>query len=99
MLTVVAKLEVQAGKEAEFERACRSMIEYVRAAEHDTVTYVLHRSRKDPTAFLFYERYSDRAALEAHTQSAQMAKLFSTIGPLLDGPPEIETYEEIDGKR
>jgi quinol monooxygenase YgiN len=99
MLTVVAKLKVQAGQEADFERACRLMIEYVRVAEHDTVTYVLHRSRKDPTVFLFYERYSDRAALDVHTQSAQMAKLFSTISPLLDGAPEIEMYEEIDGKR
>jgi quinol monooxygenase YgiN len=99
MLTVIAKLKVQPGKDAEFERACRLMIEYVKMAERDTVTYVLHRSRKDPTTFLFYERYSDRAALDVHTQSAQMAKLFSTIGPLLDGAPEIETYEEIDGKR
>lgn len=99
MLTVVAKLKVQPGKEAEFERACRSMIEYVKTAERDTLSYVLHRARKDPTTFLFYERYSDRAALDVHTRSAQMAELFSTIGPLLDGAPEIETYEEIEGKR
>jgi quinol monooxygenase YgiN len=99
MLTVVAKLKVQPGKEAEFERACRIMIEHVKTAEATTLTYVLHRARKDPTTFLFYERYPDRAGLDAHAQSAQMATLFSTIGPLLDGPPVIETYEEIDGKR
>ncbi len=98
MLTVVAKLKVQPGKEAEFERACRVMIEHVKAAEQTTLTYVLHRHRKDPTTFLFYERYRDRAGLDAHAQSPQMATLFSAIGPLLDGPPAIETYEEIDGK-
>jgi len=99
MLTVVAKLKVQPGAEAEFERACRSMIEHVRTAEHGTVTYVLHRARKDPTTFLFYERYTDRAALDVHSQSAQMANFLSAIGPLLDGTPGIEIYEEIDGKR
>ncbi len=99
MLTVIAKLKVQPGKETEFERACRVMIEHVKTAEETTATYVLHRARKDPTTFLFYERYRDRAALDAHSQSPQMATLFSTIGPMLDGAPVIETYEEIDGKR
>jgi quinol monooxygenase YgiN len=98
MLTVVAKLKVQPGKEADFERACRVMIEHVRSSEPTTVSYVLHRARKDPTTFLFYERYHDRAGLDTHAQSPQMATLFSTIGPMLDGPPTIETYEEIDGK-
>jgi quinol monooxygenase YgiN len=99
MVTVVAKLKVQAGKEADFERAARVMIEHVKSAEHSTLTYVLHRARKDPTTFLFYERYTDRAGLDAHSQSPQMATLFSAIGPMLDGPPQIEMYEEIDGKR
>ena len=98
MLTVVAKLKVQSGKEAEFERACREMVVHVKGHETDTLTYVFHRARKEPGAYLFYERYPDRAALDAHSQSAQMAKLFTAISPLLDGPPSIESYEEIDGK-
>ena len=99
MLTVIAKIKVQSGKEAEFERACREMVSYVRSEEPDTLSYVLHRARKEPGTFLFYERYRDRAALDTHAQSAQMANLVSIIGPLFDGPPVIETYEEIDGKR
>jgi len=99
MLTIIAKLKVHAGQEATFERACREMVDHVKTHEHDTLTYLLHRSRRDPRTFVFFERYGNRAALDAHTQSAQMAKLLEAIGPLLDGPPEIETYEEIDGKR
>jgi quinol monooxygenase YgiN len=99
MVTVVAKLKVHAGKEADFERAARVMIEHVKSAEQSTLTYVLHRARKDPTTFLFYERYTDRAGLDAHSQSPQMATMFSAIGSMLDGPPQIEMYEEIDGKR
>jgi quinol monooxygenase YgiN len=98
MLIVVAKLKVRAGEEEKFIAACREMIAHVRDAETTTLTYILHRHRKDPTTFLFYERYHDRAGLDAHAQSPRMATLFSTIGPLLDGPPIIETYEEIDGK-
>jgi len=98
MLTVVAKLKVHPGQEAAFEKACREMVDHVKAEERDTLTYVFHRSRRDPRTFLFFERYGARPALDAHTQSAQMAKLLAAIGPLLDGPPEIETFEEIDGK-
>jgi quinol monooxygenase YgiN len=99
MLTVVAKLKVGEGKEAPIEAACREMVARVKADEADTLTYLFHRSRRDGRTFLFFERYGTRAALDAHLQSPHMATLLAAIGPLLDGAPEVETYEEIDGKR
>jgi quinol monooxygenase YgiN len=98
MLTMVAKLKVQPGKEAEFERAGREMVAFVKSHEPETVTYVFHRAAKDPRTFLFFERYTGKPALDAHQQSSQMAKLLEVVGPILDGAPEIERYEELEGK-
>jgi quinol monooxygenase YgiN len=99
MITVIATLKVKSGNEATFERAAREMIAHVRANEPSTLTYVLHRSTGDPTAFAFYEVYADQAALAAHGGSEQMQKFFGAVGGLLDGRPEITMYQEIDGKR
>ncbi len=98
MITVVAKLKFQAGKESEAEKALRDMIDYVRKSEPGTLSYALNRSRRNPAELLMVERYADKSALDTHSGSERMQALFATIGPLLDGQPSIEMYEELDGK-
>ncbi|MGH7856973.1 MAG: putative quinol monooxygenase [Candidatus Binatia bacterium] len=98
-MIVVAKIKVKAGREADAEKAFRKQIDYVTREEPGTELYVLHRARKDPTTFLFYERYADGAALDRHGKSAAMQELFSTLQPMLEGAPSIELYEEIVGKK
>jgi quinol monooxygenase YgiN len=99
MMTVIARLKVRPGKEAEFERAAREMVAHVKASEPGTVTYVLHRSTADPTVFAFYEVYADAAAFTAHSQSDRMRQFGRGLAGALEGQPEITMYEEIDGKR
>ena len=99
MITVIAKLKVQAGKEAAFQAAAEKMIAHVTANEPGTLAYVLHRSSGDPTDLMFYEIYSDQAALAAHGASAAMKEFFGAVGGLLAGRPEITTYDEIAGKK
>jgi quinol monooxygenase YgiN len=99
MITVIAKIKVQQGKESEFEQAGRSMVAHVKAHEPGTLTYVLHRSAKDPTEFVFYEVYRDQDAFTAHSGSDTMKTFAKGLGGLLAGRPEIAMYEEIDGKR
>src|SRR5713226_4424434 len=65
-VTVIATLKVKAGSEKQFEDAARAMIEKVHSAEPGTQTYVLHRSVKEPTTFVYYEVYQDQAAFDAH---------------------------------
>lgn len=98
-MIVAAKIKVQAGKEQDAERAFRKHVDFVTREEPGTLLYVLHRSRKDPTTFFFYERYADAAAFDRHGKSAAMQGLFSTLSPILDGPPAIELYDEIAAKR
>jgi quinol monooxygenase YgiN len=98
MVTVIAKLKVKAGREADFEKAARDMITYVEANEPETKTYLLHRAAGDPTDYLFYEVYTDQAALARHGGSEAMQRFFGLMGGVLDGRPEIALYEAIGGK-
>lgn len=95
MLTVIATLKVQPGKEDAFVAAAKSMIEYVTANEPGTKQYALHRSMADPTTFVFYEVYADQAAFAAHGGSPAMAEFFGAAGTLLAGRPDIAMYEDI----
>lgn len=98
MLTVIATLKVQPGKEDAFIAAARKMIEYVTANEPGTTTYALHRSTADPATFVFYEVYADQAAFAAHGGSPAMAEFFGAAGTLLAGRPDIAMYEDVAAK-
>ncbi len=98
-MIVVAKIKVRTGKEGEAEKAFRRHVDFVAGNEPGTLLYLLHRSRKDPTVFLFYEQYTDPVAFDRHGKSPAMQQLFATLSPILDGPPSIELYDEIAGKR
>ena len=52
----------------------------------------------DPTDYLFYEVYTDQAALARHGGSEAMQRFFGLMGGVVDGRPEIVLYEAIGGK-
>ena len=93
-MVIVAKLKAKNGEEAKVEEALRGMVLKVQQ-EEGTLAYTLHRSQKDASQFLFYEKYRDGQALKAHSSTPYFKELFATLGPLLDGAPEIEMYDEI----
>jgi quinol monooxygenase YgiN len=93
-MIVVAKLKAKSGEEGKMEDALRAMVSKVEA-EEGTLMYSLHRSRKDPTQFLFYEKYTDAEALKAHSETPYFKELFGTLQSLIDGAPEIEMYDEV----
>ena len=97
-MVVVAKIKVKAGSESQAEAAFRKQIDFVTREEPKTLVYALHRARKDPTTFLFYEKYTDSEAFDRHGKSSAMQELFKTLTPLLDGAPQIELFEDLGGK-
>jgi quinol monooxygenase YgiN len=94
-ISVVAKLKVKAGNEGKFEEAARKMINTVRTAEPGTQQYILHKSVKDPTTFVYYEVYQDQASFDAHGKTPHMKEFGGAIGALLDGRPEVEVLNEV----
>ena len=97
-ISLIAKLKVQPGKDAEFEAAAKQMIATVKESEPGTLSYVLHKNTKDATEFIYYEVYQDQAALDAHGKTDHMKAFGGKIGALLAGRPEISILQEIARK-
>ncbi len=94
MLTVIAVLKAKEGMEKDLENALAAIVSKVEA-EEGTLAYALNRAKKEPGKFLFYEKYKDKEALNVHSSTSYFMELFGTIGPLLDGNPSIDIYEEV----
>jgi quinol monooxygenase YgiN len=96
--TVIAKLKVKPGSEDAFQAAAREMIATVKTAEPGTLAYILHQNTKDPTEFIYYEVYTDQAALDSHGKTDHMKAFGGKIGTLLAGRPEIAVLNEVARK-
>ncbi len=90
MISVIAKLTVQEGKEDEFKAAGAEMVAAVKANEAGrTLMYTLAQDQKTPAVFYFIEAYADDAALADHSKTPHMAAFGGKIGGSLAGRPEI----------
>lgn len=94
MLAVVATLEAKEGKESELEAVMQELAAQVLANEPGCKLYALHRA-KAPRTYVMLERYVDRDALGAHSQSAHFKGAMGRLLPLLAGAPKIEALEEV----
>ena len=97
-VTLIAKLKAKQGCENDLEAAFHDMIKKVRAAEPGCLTYILHKSKDDPTMFVWYETYTDDAAFATHRKTDHMKEMGARIANLLDGRPQIEMLSELDRK-
>ena len=98
MISVIAKLTVQEGKEDEFKAAGAEMVAAVKANEGGrTLQYTLAQSQKTPTEFYFIESYADADALTDHGKTPHMAAFGGKIGGLLAGRPEITRLDRVAG--
>jgi quinol monooxygenase YgiN len=97
-ITLVAKLTAVEGKADELRAALTTMVRNVKEKEAGkALKYSLHTSDSDPNTFLFYEQYSDAAAVEAHGKTEHMAAMGASLRGLLAGRPEIGRYTQIAG--
>jgi len=93
-MIVVAKLKAKNGQESKMAAALQAMVSNVEK-EEGTLIYTLHQAQDDPTQFLLYEKYTDAQAFKTHSSTPYIKELFGTLGPLMDGAPEIGMYTEI----
>jgi quinol monooxygenase YgiN len=98
MITILARLNIQPGKEDEAEKAISEMVAAVEANEPGALAYIFHRSQKEPTEITVFEVYADAEAFDAHGRSPHMATLRSGFGPLFDASTvKIERLERFAG--
>jgi quinol monooxygenase YgiN len=90
MLVLVAKITVKSGFEQEFERTMHAAVPKVRA-EAGNHAYIFHRSTDNPRMFMFYEQYTDQAALETHR--AHLKEMGLDLAAFLEGGIVREFYD------
>lgn len=83
------KVTLQDGRVDDFLAEVAPVVAHVRENEPGTLDYRVHTTAVDPNVVWFYERYADEAAMTAHAQSPAIATMFTKVGPLMDGAPEM----------
>lgn len=94
LVTVIASLQAQAGKEDELRAALTSLIEPV-TAEEGNINYDLHESVDTPGLFFFYENWTSDEALVEHGQQPHMKEVLGSAVELLDGPLSVNRLRRI----
>jgi quinol monooxygenase YgiN len=93
-IVVVARVRAVKGKGDALAAFLVEQSATVRKVEPGCLEYTPHRSQEDPELFLFYEKYRDAAAFEAHRTSSHMAdyrKRREAQG-LTEGPAEVQVF-------
>ncbi len=85
MIVLTAILRAQPGKGDAMQAALDEMTAYVIQNERGTIGFYVCRDGDDPLRFITYERFADRAALDAHNTSAYRDTWIARYGALLDG--------------
>lgn len=98
MVVVVARIRAKAEHADEVAGLFRDMVAWVAANEPATPTYACNRSQSDPGEFVFFERYVDMAAFQAHSASPRFAELLGQLKGKLAGAPEITMLDEVAAK-
>lgn len=93
MIALVAKLNVAAGKEAEFEKVMLALAEQVQTHEDGNHLYTLV---KDDDGYSVLELYDDDAALQTHMQSQHFRDAGAKFAGLMAGPPSLKRYDVVD---
>jgi quinol monooxygenase YgiN len=94
MICITAIIRAKPGHEEAVHRALIASGEEGAAHEPGTVGYHVGRDPTNPGVFTTYERFVDRAAMDAHNASTGK-RFFDTVGDLLDGPVAFAVTEEL----
>lgn len=95
MVVVVARIKSVPQHADEVARLFADMVAWVRDNEASTLTYCCNRSQADPAEFVFFERYADMAAFQAHSASPRFAELIGQLQGKLAGAPALEMLDEV----
>lgn len=92
MIALLARLNVAAGKEKEFEEVMLGLAAEVRKNEPGNSLYTLV---KDDEGYAVMELYEDEAALAAHGASDHFKAAGAKFAGLMAGRPDIKRFEVI----
>lgn len=96
-VAVLARIPAQPGKRDELVAALQAAIDNANT-EDDTLLYILHTDDNEPDTVLFYELYTNEAALIAHGTSDAFKAIGMTLREYAGGRPEITKLNPVNGK-
>jgi quinol monooxygenase YgiN len=94
MLSVIAKIKVKDGQQAQFEEVALKLAAAVNANEPGCRLYTLNKG-EDPLTYVFMERYQDEDAAKAHRAADHFRTLGREMGAFMDGPPDVLRMTEL----
>lgn len=98
MVVVLAKIKAKLEHADEVAEHFREMVDWVALHELATITYACNRSKSDPGEFVFFERYADKTAFDAHSKSDRFAELLGKLQGKLTAAPEVVMLDEVAAK-
>jgi quinol monooxygenase YgiN len=98
MPTITAIIRSRPGEEAAMRAGLLAVAEHVAASEPGTLGFFVSQDPADPCLFTTYERFADRAAMEAHNGSEAVARFFAIARPILAADVVLVTADEISAK-
>jgi len=81
---LMVRFTVRPGREADFDQLVAETAKGIRAHEPGTVVYACHTVDGAPRERIFYELYENRAAFDAHEQTAHTRHFLEQREPLLE---------------
>lgn len=98
MVSLIFRMRIKDGKEADAIEQLEKMAAAVEANEPGVLAYVFHRSQDDPMQVVLYESYVDDDAFQAHMQTPHMAEFRGSITELFDTSAiEVQRLERVAG--
>ncbi len=92
-IAVIARLNVAAGKEKEFEEAMLGLAAEVRKNEPGNQLYTLCKDADGN--YVVMELYDDEAAIKAHGESAHFKAAGAKFAGVMAGRPDIQRLEVV----
>ncbi len=95
MVTLVAILTAQPGKEAELAEVCAQLAKEVLFREEGCLMYIPHVAKNDPSEITFFEKYKDQQAFKAHGETVYFQEAAKKFKNLLTGPFQVKFLSEL----
>jgi len=92
---VIATIQVQEGKNADFEAVFKELAAQVLEKEEGCLFYSLHRSQTDPQEYKVLEQYASMQDIEVHRTMPHFQQANVQLAPLVSGPPKIELLDTV----
>ena len=88
MYTIIGIVTARPETRAELQTLLATQVAPTRA-EAGCINYDFHADAANPCVFVFYENWTNRAALDAHLAMPHLQPLFSQLDRLLAAPVDI----------